>query len=57
MKKLFYLGMLAIMVIALSSCAGYSPGKFVDDGGYTCIEYADGSRYQMPSGDSGDGGE
>jgi hypothetical protein len=55
MKKLFYLGILAIMVISLSSCAGYSPGKFVDDGAYSYVQYSDGTRYALPSGDGGDG--
>lgn len=53
MKK----GIIAVLLaITLASCASYVPGHFTYRGGEYGIEYADGTFYPMPSGDSdGDG--
>ena len=45
---------LMITVIALgflsAGCAAYSPGEFDDAGPYPVIRFADGTEYELPSG-------
>ena len=50
MKKLIVVTMM--LVIGIVWCAGYQTGKFVDEGGYSYVQYEDGTRYELPSGGS-----
>ncbi|MDJ0810219.1 MAG: hypothetical protein QNJ02_15525 [Desulfobacterales bacterium] len=48
--------LLAIMLIAAltcllpAGCASYSPGQFDFSGPYPMVRYADGTEYELPSG-------
>ena len=48
MKTLLVIPVLALLL--LNGCASYSPGEFDYSGPYPMIRFADGTEYELPSG-------
>lgn len=40
----------ALTLLLMTGCATYSPGEFDDSGPYPMIRFADGTEYELPSG-------
>ena len=48
--KAFGITALALILLSAAGCASYSPGVFDYSGPYPVIRYADGTVYELPSG-------